>query len=206
MLALLLLLGCLDSTPTDSGTAPLTPPPVTADGEHVAITTPQGVMVVGLYRTEAPISTDNFLAYVTAGFYDGSDGDGATVIHRVEPGFVIQGGGERADGSAKATFPPIVNEASTSGLSNVRGTLAMARTSDPNSATSQWFVNLVNNPGLDANPDDGSPGYAVFGIVVSGLEVVDDIAGVPTSGSRPIEPIPILDATMTDPPGTSGSP
>jgi len=156
-----------------------------------------------LYLEEVPITTANIVAYVNEGFYDGGDGGGATVIHRIEPDFVIQGGGELADGTRKPTYPPIVNEASGSGLGNLRGTVAMARTSEPDSATSQWFVNLKDNPALDPDPSQGLDGYAVFGVVVSSMDVVDTLASVPTDGSRPLDVIPITDARVIPAPQSS---
>ena len=123
------------------------------------------------------MSVDNFLAYVSSGFYSG------TTFHRVVPGYVVQGGGYTASMEEKPTRPPILNEA-TNGLSNARGTLAMARTRALRSATSQFYINLADNRKLDHrsySPDDF--GYAVFGRVLSGMEVVDRIAAVKT-GSR----------------------
>ena len=134
-----------------------------------------GNFTVELFDTDAPISAKNFLDYVDAGHFDG------TVFHRVIPGFVIQGGGLTADMRQKPTRAPIRNEA-TNGLKNRRGTLSMARTNDPHSATSQFFVNLVDNAFLD--PGRGGAGYAVFGHVTEGMDVVDRIAAVKT-GSKP---------------------
>ncbi|MFC3194371.1 peptidylprolyl isomerase [Marinicella sediminis] len=127
-----------------------------------------GVIDIELYDADAPITVQNFLNYVNSGRYDG------TAIHRSEPGFVIQGGGYIYDGGSQfttvTTDAPITNE---SGISNTLGTIAMARTSDPNSATNQWFINLSNNPEL--NPSGSDEGYAVFGEVVRGLDVVKNI-------------------------------
>lgn len=166
--------------------------PATANPE-VVLSTTKGDIVIELYADKAPKTVENFLAYVRSGFYDG------TIFHRVIPGFVIQGGGLTADLHRKDTRPPIVNEADN-GLRNLRGTLSMARTSDPNSATSQFFVNLVDNRSLD-QPAGGGWGYAVFGKVTKGMDVVDAIAGVPTGdkGSYqdvPMEPIAITKATV----------
>jgi peptidyl-prolyl cis-trans isomerase A (cyclophilin A) len=153
-----------------------------AANPKVVFQTAQGDIVFELDAAKAPKTVANFLAYAKAGHFDG------TIFHRVIPGFVIQGGGFTAEMVQKPTQPPIVNEFSN-GLKNLRGTISMARTADPNSATSQFFINLVDNGGLD-NP----PGYAVFGKVVAGMEVVDAIAKVRT-GSRaghqnvPLEPI-----------------
>jgi cyclophilin family peptidyl-prolyl cis-trans isomerase len=166
----------------------------TEDPTAVLLATTLGDIVIELELDLAPVTTANFLAYVDAGFYDGTDGQGATIVHRVVPGFVIQGGGLTESLETKATMPPIINE-SDNGLSNVRGTVAMARTNDPDSATAQFFVNLLDNGSLD-NP----PGYAVFGEVVDGLDVVDAIAAVATAEMGgyegvPVEPVVILSAS-----------
>jgi cyclophilin family peptidyl-prolyl cis-trans isomerase len=165
------------------------------DGTLVTLETTLGDIVIQLDPAAAPITSENFLAYVESGFYDGTDGDGATIFHRVIPGFVIQGGGLREDMSSKPTMPPIVNEFGN-GLTNVRGAISMARTNDPDSATSQFFINVVDNANLDV-----PPGYAVFGMVVAGMDVVDAIVAVPTTSMGPyddvpVEPIPILSATV----------
>lgn len=133
--------------------------------------TSKGTFTVQLFDTQAPISVENFLKYVDAGFFDG------TIFHRVIAGFMVQGGGLTADMKDKRGQAPIKNEA-TNGLRNKRGTLAMARTNEVDSATSQFFINLVDNDFLDHKP--GSYGYAVFGRVASGMEVVDAIAAVKT--------------------------
>ena len=145
-----------------------------ASAPQVVLETNKGAIVVQLHADKAPISTKNFLEYVDAGFYDG------TVFHRVIPGFMIQGGGFDAKLQKKDVRPPITNEA-TNGLKNKRGTLALARTGDPNSATSQFFINLVDNGFLDnRGTTPQQMGYAVFGEVVSGMDVVDEIAKVQT--------------------------
>jgi len=156
----------------------------------LAVTTSLGSFEIQLFPEDAPITCANFMAYVDEGFYDGEDGLGATVFHRVISGFMIQGGGQTASGAAKSTHAAIINEAATSGLSNLRGTLAMARTNQPNSATSQFFINLVDNEFLDPGPD--SDGYAVFGEVTSGMDVVEAI-GVVSTGAQdvPLEPVVI---------------
>ncbi len=133
----------------------------------VVIQTSKGAITAELFDEQSPKSVENFLAYVDAGFYDG------TTFHRVIPGFMIQGGGYDVGGSLKATKAPIQNEADN-GLKNERGTLAMARTADVNSATSQFFINLVDNAFLDHGQRDF--GYAVFGRVTEGMDVVDAIA------------------------------
>ncbi len=139
---------------------------------RVVMETSLGTMVIELYPDKAPVTAKNFLDYVDAGFYDG------TVFHRVIPGFVIQGGGFDAEMNRKEPRPPIKNEADN-GLKNLRATLSMARTSNINSATSQFFINLKNNSALD----HGSRGfgYAVFAKVVKGFNVMDKIAGVKTT-------------------------
>jgi cyclophilin family peptidyl-prolyl cis-trans isomerase len=162
---------------------------------QVSMETTLGTMVIELDEELAPITVANFLTYVDEGFYDGTDGLGATTFHRVMSGFMIQGGGLTEDLTNKATHDPIVNE-SYNGLSNLRGTIAMARTNVPDSATSQFYINHVDNTSLDI---DGQfpPGYAVFGEVVEGLDVVDTIAAVPTGtvgqyADVPDDPITIL--------------
>jgi peptidyl-prolyl cis-trans isomerase A (cyclophilin A) len=157
---------------------------------RVEMVTTMGTIVIELFEQEAPVSTANFLEYVNDGFYDG------TLFHRIVPGFVVQGGGFTVELERKETLPPIVNEAG-SGLRNVRGSIAAARTSDLNSATSQFYVNLVDNP--DLNGDGVNNGYAVFGRVYSGMDVVDQIALVETSEANgmagvPVEPVIILTA------------
>lgn len=146
-----------------------------------------GSFTVELFEQDAPVTTQNFLDYVDAGHFDG------TVFHRVIPGFVIQGGGLGADMRQKPTRPPIRNEADN-GLKNRRGTLSMARTNDPHSATSQFFVNLSDNDFLDPGP--GNPGYAVFGRVVEGLDVVDRIATVRTGRRSGYTDAPLEDVLI----------
>ena len=159
---------------------------------NVADTATQGVITLELDAVNAPKSTENFLNYVNAGFYNG------TVFHRVIDGFMIQGGGMDANLNEKPTRAPIPLEASN-GLKNDRGTIAMARTGNPNSATSQFFINVVNNDMLNAPKPDGH-GYTVFGKVVKGMDVVDKIRAVAT-GNRgmhqnvPTTPVTILSAT-----------
>lgn len=155
--------------------------------EYVVIETNKGDIKVELYASKAPITVANFLSYVDAGFYDG------TIFHRVISNFMIQGGGFTTDGTKKDTKAPIVLESQT-GLSNAVGTIAMARTSSPNSATAQFFINVADNANLDYRP--GSPGYAVFGKVISGMDVVNEIRQVKTGSHDgradwPIEPVVI---------------
>lgn len=157
------------------------------DNPVVVLDTSMGPITIELNRAKAPITVENFLKYVDSGFYDG------LIFHRVMDGFMIQGGGMDDKMSEKKTLPPIKNEASN-GLSNKRGTLSMARTSNPDSATAQFFINHVDNArGLDAGGPAGA-GYAVFGKVTDGMEIVDAIAKVPTGqrgphGDVPVKPI-----------------
>jgi peptidyl-prolyl cis-trans isomerase A (cyclophilin A) len=139
----------------------------------VILTTSLGEIKLELDAEKAPISTENFLGYVDDGFYDG------TIFHRVISGFMIQGGGMTADMNQKSTKAPIKNEADN-GLKNDRGTIAMARTADVNSATAQFFINHKDNDFLNHGSRDF--GYAVFGRVIEGMDVVDKIAAVPTRG------------------------
>ncbi|SDD80302.1 peptidylprolyl isomerase [Aquimonas voraii] len=151
-----------------------------APAPRVALTTNLGRIVIELDPVKAPKSSENFLQYVRDGFYAG------TVFHRVIPGFMAQGGGFTADLQLKPTRAAIPNEANN-GLSNLRGTVAMARTNDPHSATAQFFINVVDNQRLDfVSEQDGLWGYAVFGKVVEGMEVVDKIIAIPTGGQGPL--------------------
>jgi cyclophilin family peptidyl-prolyl cis-trans isomerase len=156
----------------------------TGGNPMVVIKTSKGEMQVELYADKAPKTVENFLAYVDAGFFDG------TIFHRVIPGFMIQGGGFDASMSQKETRGPIKNEAQN-GLKNDRGTLAMARTNVIDSATAQFFVNLVDNDFLNHTaPNDRGFGYAVFGKVTKGMEVADEIAKVQTTRKGPHENVP----------------
>jgi len=150
----------------------------------VLMKTSQGDITLELLLDKAPLTVKNFLAYVDAKFYDG------TVFHRVIETFMIQGGGMTADLREKESRPPIKNEAGNR-LSNIRGTIAMARTPEVDSATCQFFISTVNNPGLDHqnNTVDGF-GYCVFGRVIAGLDVVDAIARVPTTIKKGMEDVP----------------
>lgn len=158
---------------------------------HVKMQTTHGEMLIELDVDAAPISVKNFLEYVNDGYYDG------TIFHRVISGFMIQGGGMTKEMKEKPSNDPIINEAAN-GLKNLRGTLAMARTSDPDSATSQFFINHSNNDFLDyKGPQPDRIGYAVFGKVAEGLDVVDKIAAVKTKrvgyyDDVPVEPVEIL--------------
>ena len=147
----------------------------------VDIDTSLGRLSVALDEDAAPITVENFLGYVDSGFFDGRDGGGATVFHRVIADFVAQGGGHTEDGSSKSPGPAITLE-SDNGLSNRRGTIAMARTAAADSATSQFYFNLIDNDFLDYQ-DAAAPGYAVFGALIDGLDVLDSIGAVDTDGS-----------------------
>lgn len=146
---------------------------------RVRLQTNEGVIVLTLDAVKAPKTVENFLAYVKAGHYDG------TIFHRVIKNFMIQGGGYDNDYQQKTTRSPINNEADN-GLTNERGTIAMARTSDPNSATAQFFINVVNNNFLNFRSKTPQGwGYAVFGKVVEGMEIVDKIRAIPTGAGGP---------------------
>ena len=153
----------------------------------VRFQTSHGVFTVELFPDEAPETVENFLRYVDDGHFDG------TVFHRVIPGFVIQGGGLTAEFRPKQTREPIKNEADN-GLKNERGTLSMARTNDPHSATSQFFVNLKDNAFLDQKP--GQHGYAVFGRVKEGMEAIDKIAQVSTGRRKGYDDAPLEDVVI----------
>ena len=162
--------------------------------QKVKLATSAGDIVIELDAAKAPKTVENFVAYVKAGHYDG------TIFHRVISTFMIQGGGMKPDLSEKPTRAPIALE-SRNGLSNLRGTIAMARTMDPNSATSQFFINVADNVRLDQpNSPDGN-GYAVFGKVVEGMDVVDKIKDVPVKDAGmhqnvPVTPVIIRKATL----------
>ena len=150
--------------------------------------TSKGDFTVELFTEDAPISSENFLKYVDSGFFDG------LIFHRVIPGFMIQGGGFTPDMKQKEGEDPIQNEAKN-GKKNLRGTLSMARTNDINSATSQFFINLKDNDFLDHKP--GSFGYAVFGQVTSGIEVIDAIAKVKTGRKGHHDDVPVDAVVIT---------
>ena len=156
-----------------------------AQNPRVELKTTRGPIVLELYPDKAPKTVANFLQYVKDGHYDG------TIFHRVIDGFMIQGGGFDQDMKEKRNRAPIRNEA-TNGLRNDKGTIAMARTPDPNSATAQFFINLKNNDFLNhRDPTPQGYGYAVFGRVVQGMEVVDNIAKVRTGTVRGFENVPL---------------
>ena len=153
----------------------------------VKLTTSMGEITIQLDQENAPITTENFIKYVESGFYNG------TIFHRVIPNFMIQGGGHLEDMTPKDDkLDPILNEANN-GLQNVRGSIAMARTANPHSASSQFFINHVDNPFLNfrTNQVDEGWGYAVFGQVIEGIEVVDEIAGVQTGGLKGYQDVPV---------------
>lgn len=150
-----------------------------AELPRVKMQTNQGTIVLELQPDKAPMSVENFLSYVNDGFYDG------TVFHRVIDGFMVQGGGFTADFQKKQTKAPIENEADN-GLTNDVGTIAMARTGDPNSATAQFFINIAKNEFLNHSaPTPQGWGYAVFGKVIEGMEVVNTIKSLPTGADGP---------------------
>jgi cyclophilin family peptidyl-prolyl cis-trans isomerase len=160
--------------------APKTEPKATT--VKITLETSKGNIELELDAEKAPLSTANFVAYAKKGHYAG------TIFHRVIPGFMIQGGGFDAEMSQKATDAPIQNE-SKNGLKNARGTIAMARTNVPDSATSQFFINVKDNANLDYPSFDGY-GYAVFGKVTAGMEVVDAIVAAPTTSKGPHQNVP----------------
>lgn len=157
-------------------------PAMAAKGDpHVLLTTSAGNIELELNSQKAPISVDNFLKYVNSGFYNN------TTFHRVIPGFMVQGGGFNEQMQQKQPNPPIKNEADN-GLRNTRGTIAMARTADQDSATSQFFINVADNAFLDHGQRDF--GYAVFGKVVKGMDVADKIFQVQTHNVGPYQNVP----------------
>jgi cyclophilin family peptidyl-prolyl cis-trans isomerase len=162
----------------------------------VTLKTSQGDITLELDSQAAPITVENFLKYAKDGHYNG------TIFHRVIPGFMIQGGGFSADMKQKSTNPSIKNE-SSNGLSNVKYTIAMARTSVPDSATSQFFINTKDNLFLDKSNSQDGVGYCVFGKVTTGTEIVDAIEGVDTTrraghSDVPVEPIEILSVEVSE--------
>ena len=171
-----------------TGLAPAADKPATSP--KVRLTTSLGILEIELDAQRAPKSTQNFLNYVDKGFYNG------TVFHRVIPGFMIQGGGFESGMKQKKTDAPIMNEADN-GLTNDLGTIAMARTSSPHSASAQFFINTANNTFLN-HRDKTTPGwgYAVFGKVTKGLDVVKKIESTPTKNAGPFENVPVTDVVI----------
>jgi cyclophilin family peptidyl-prolyl cis-trans isomerase len=166
--------------------------PVSAMGNPQAVLhTSMGDIRLELYADKAPVSVENFINYAKSGFYDG------TIFHRVIGSFMIQGGGFTPDMQQKPTNEPILNEASN-GLSNMRGTIAMARTNDPHSATAQFFINVQNNTNLDyaGGTSPRTWGYAVFGRVIVGMEVVDKIRFVSTETNGRYSDVPVEPVTI----------
>lgn len=166
----------------DAKAVPATKAAPAAKAARVKLATSMGDITLELDAAKAPISVENFLTYVKAGHYNG------TVFHRVIDGFMIQGGGMDADMKEKSTRAPIKLE-SQNGLKNLRGTVAMARTGVPDSATSQFFINVVDNPRLDFPSFDGH-GYAVFGRVIEGMDVVEKIKAVAVGNRGPHQNVP----------------
>lgn len=186
MLLISTLLFCLNVAAANKNKAP---------HPQVIFETDLGKITIELYPEDAPKTVANFLAYVDNGFYEG------TIFHRVIPGFVVQGGGLTYDFQHKETADPVVNE-SSNGLKNLEGTLSMARVSDPDSATSQFFINLADNKHLD--PDGGKPGYTVFGKVIEGFDNVKKIEKEPRGIYRafpeaPNYPVRVLSAYRVSP-------
>ena len=179
-----------DTTPAPPASAPAGPP-------QVLIQTSLGDITLALDPKRAPLTVDNFLRYVKEGHYDG------TVFYRVVPGFVIQAGSYDADVHYRSVHDNIPLEANN-GLKNLRGTIAMARQEEPSTANAEFFINLADNADLDQHPDDphNQTGYAVFGKVVSGMDVVDKIAAVPLGdhgpmpGAAPVDPVVIKSVTV----------
>lgn len=162
--------------------------PLAHANTEVRMNTSMGSFTLALDEQAAPNTVANFVQYVKSGFYDG------LVFHRVIRGFMIQGGGMSEDLVAKDTMEPIPNE-SNNGLSNERGTIAMARTANPDSATSQFFINLVDNARLDGSANH--PGYTVFGKVIEGMDTVDKIAQVRTTTHYPFRDVPVTPVVIT---------
>jgi len=158
---------------------------------RVKFETSMGAIAIELFEAECPITTKNFLDYVGSGFYDG------TIFHRIIPGFVVQGGGMLPGMKQKETREPIANEAAKA-PSNLRGTLAMARTSDPNSATSQFYINLSDNRSLDCTGRGAAgAGYCAFAKVVEGMDIVDKMAVAPTGRRPPHADVPREDIVLS---------
>ena len=182
-----------ETAPMEKEMEPLERNTVEAEKKLVKLETSMGDIIIELNEQDAPVTVKNFIEYVEQGHFNG------TIFHRVIPNFMIQGGGFTADMERKETRDPIVNEASN-GLTNDRGTIAMARTSDPDSATCQFFINHRNNRSLNYIKNT-NPGYTVFGKTVEGMDVVDAIAKVKTTTQMgmndvPVEPVIIISATV----------
>ena len=181
--------GDLNVQVTNAAGAPIYAKTLTVPALRVSLDTSMGKIVAELNPTAAPITVNNFLGYALTGFYTN------TLFHRVIPGFVIQGGGFVSGLTPQTGAGSPITLESNKGLSNLRGTLAMARTSDPNSATSQFYFNLADNTSLDYKSAD-NPGYAVFGKIVEGLDVMDAIGKVPTSVQDGQPDVPVNDVVI----------
>lgn len=188
MLAALFLLALAQTPATPPASTPAVTAPA-AKGSVVVLETSLGRIKIGLDAAKAPTTVENFLSYVRAGHYDG------TIFHRVIPGFMVQGGGFDADMKERSIRAPIKNE-SKNGRRNLRGSLAMARTNDPHSATAQFFINVKDNASLDFGVAPGW-GYAVFGEVLEGMDVVDRIVSVPTTSKGPHQNVPAKPVVIT---------
>lgn len=185
---ILSILLCISTTSSFATEKQMTAP--SSASTKVKLTTSLGSIIVQLNTEKAPVSSANFLKYVNEGFYNG------TIFHRVIKGFMAQGGGFDAALKQKETHTPIKNEADN-GLKNTRGTLAMARTNDPNSATAQFFINYKDNSFLDhTSPSPSGWGYAVFGEVIEGMAVVDEMAKQPTGNKGGHQDVPKTDIVI----------
>jgi cyclophilin family peptidyl-prolyl cis-trans isomerase len=192
-------LGALVLLPLSACSARQTPENATAadqTGESmsnptVLLSTSLGDIRLELFAEDAPVTVANFLGYVESGFYKD------VIFHRVIPGFMIQGGGHTANMAEKANDKDPIQNESDNGQNNLRGTISMARTGDPHSARAQFFINLVDNAGLDFGAGDGGHGYAVFGKVIDGMDVVDAIAAVKTGTSGPYQNVPVEVVVIT---------
>jgi cyclophilin family peptidyl-prolyl cis-trans isomerase len=181
--------GALSQEKTEKGKDTIVEPQKPVNRSNtVKLETSMGDIIIALDEKAAPVTVKNFLTYVEEGFFDG------TIFHRVIQNFMIQGGGFTQDMNKKQTHPTIVNEASN-GLKNDRGTIAMARTPDPDSASSQFFINHRNNIPLNYT-GPANPGYAVFGKVIEGMDVVDKIAAVRTTSKAGMENVPVETVTI----------
>jgi cyclophilin family peptidyl-prolyl cis-trans isomerase len=184
-----MLMGGAAQAQDSSAQTPATP--TESSGPQATIETSMGTFILALDAVRAPKTVANFIRYAREKHFNG------TVVYRVQPGFVIQAGSYRADGSAKPVHDGIPLEA---GVANTRGSVAMAHGDDPNSAQAEFFIDLADEPSLNRHADDanGTTGFAVFGHVVSGMDVVDKIAAVPTGGTGPMAPgvTPIMPVTI----------
>ncbi len=166
---------------------PIREKPATLSDSVVVMETSLGTIKIELFKDKSPLTVNNFLGYVDDKFYDG------TIFHRVFPSFVIQGGGYKPGLVEKKSKAPVKNEAGN-GLSNLRGTLAVARTTDPDSGTCQFFINVQDNKFLDRA--NAQPGYCVFGKVIAGMDVVDKIKGVATGARKGHQNVPLNDVLI----------